>query len=313
MLKIIARRLLLSIPLLFIVSAITFFLGSLVPGDPARALLGISATQKQYEALRQALHLTKPVWDQYWLYVKGAVRGDLGRSIFTDEPVGQMIATRLPVTLALLIGATVLSAAIGVPLGVHSATSGRVARRIGDVLSLVGSALPNFWVALVLVSIFSVALSWLPATGYTTFGQSPTQWAESLILPVIALSIGGVALIAKVTRDSMLTTLRLDYVRTLRASGVGERSIIWRHALRNSGAVVVTTVGLTLINFIPGTVLVENVFVLPGLGNAVVSATNEHDIPVVQGIAIIFTLIVIAANLLVDLAYGILNPKVSAN
>lgn len=310
MLRIIIRRLLLSIPLLLVVSGITFVLESFVPGDPARSLLGVNATAAQYDALRQTLHLNAPLIQQYWLYLQGLFHGDLGRSIFTNEDVVQIVAGRLPVTLALVIGATIIAALIGVLSGVHSATRGRVSRRVIDVLSLLGSALPNFWVALVLIAVFAVAIPLFPATGYVPFEQSPQLWAAGLVLPVVALSIGGVAMIAKVTRDLMLSTLGLDFVRTLRASGVSQRSIVWRHALRNSGLAVATTIGLTLIGFVPGAILVENVFVLPGLGNAVVTATNQHDIPVVQGIGLAFTAIVIVVNLLVDIAYGLLNPKV---
>jgi peptide/nickel transport system permease protein len=310
MLRIITRRLLLSIPLLFIVSAITFVLAYFVPGDPALTLLGVNATPDQYEALRQALNLDQPLYQQYFTYLHGVLTGDLGRSIFTNQPVSQLIATRLPVTLSLIIAATLVSAAIGILFGVYSATRGSVSRGVVDVASLVGSALPNFWVGLVLISVFAVSLAWFPATGYVPFRDSAPGWAASLTLPVVALAIGGIALIAKITRDSMLSTLRLDYIRTLRASGIGSRSIVWKHALRNAGLSVATVTGLTLISFIAGSVLIENVFVLPGLGNAVVIATNQHDIPVVQGIALVFTIIVIIVNLVVDIAYGVLNPKV---
>jgi peptide/nickel transport system permease protein len=310
MLRIVVRRLLLSLPLLLVVSGITFVLESFVPGDPARTLLGVNATPEQYEAVRSSLHLDQPLIQQYWSYLQGVFHGDFGRSIFTNEPVLSLIGGRLPVTLCLVLGATLLAGLIGVLLGVHSATRGRVSRRVIDVVSLLGSALPNFWVALVLIAIFAVALRWFPATGYVPFAESPGLWAAGLVLPVVALAIGGVALIAKVTRDSMLATLRLDHIRTLRASGVSPRSLVWRHALRNSGLTVATTIGLTLITFVAGTVLVENVFVLPGLGNAVVSATNQHDIPVVQGIGLTFTFLVIVVNLLVDIVYGLLNPKV---
>lgn len=310
MLRIILRRLLLSVPLLLIVSGITFILESFVPGDPARSLLGVNATPEQYDALRQSLHLDEPLTQQYWLYLQGVFHGNLGRSIFTNEDVLQMIAGRLPVTLSLVVGATLLASVVGVLFGVYSATRGRISRRVVDVVSLLGSALPNFWVALVLIAIFAVALPLFPATGYVPFGESPQLWLSSLVLPVVALAIGGIALIAKVTRDSMLSTLTLDYIRTLRASGVSPRSVVWRHALRNSGLAVATTIGLTLISFVPGTIFTESVFVLPGLGSAVVTATNQHDIPVVQGIGLTFTLIVIVVNLLVDIAYGLLNPKV---
>ena len=310
MLRIITRRILLSVPLLLVVSGITFVLESLVPGDPARSILGVNATPQQYAALRATLHLNLPLVQQYWLYLGNILRGNLGTSIFTGQQVSQVVTSRLPVTISLVIGATVVAAAVGTLLGVYSATRGRLSRRVVDVLSLLGNALPGFWVALALSAIFAVDLGWFPATGYTSLGQSPQAWLSSLALPVIALSIGGVALIAKITRDAMLSTLQLDYIRTLRASGVSPRSIIWRHALRNSGLALVTTIGLTMISFLAGAVIIENVFVLPGLGNVVVTATNEHDIPVVQGIALTFTIMVIVVNLLVDIAYGMLNPKV---
>jgi peptide/nickel transport system permease protein len=179
-----------------------------------------------------------------------------------------------------------------------------------DVVSLLGSALPNFWLALMLVSLFAVRFPVFPATGYTPFAQSPGQWAAGLVLPVIALSIGGVAMISKVTRDAMLSTLSLDYIRTLRASGVRPASIVWKHALRGCGLPVATAVGLSAIAFIPGSIFVENVFTLPGLGTTVTDATNQHDLPVVQGVAVTFTVLVIAVNLLVDVVYSLLNPKV---
>jgi peptide/nickel transport system permease protein len=310
MFRIIARRLLLSVPLILIVSAITFVLGSLVPGDPARTLLGVNGTPEQYEALREQLNLDRPLYEQYWLYLQGLFQGDLGRSIFNNEQVANIIATRLPVTLALVIGGTLVAALVGVALGVISATRSRLLARVVDVVSLVGTALPSFWVGLVLIAVFAVALRWFPATGYTAFATSPSLWATSLVLPVIALAIGGVALIAKITRDAMLSTLAMDYIRTLRASGIGGASIVWRHALRNAGLAIATAVGLTLINFLPGAVLIENVFVLPGLGSKVVDATNQHDIPIVQGIGLVFTVIVIVVNLIVDVVYGFLNPKV---
>jgi peptide/nickel transport system permease protein len=256
------------------------------------------------------MHLNQPVAVQYWLYLRDLVRGDLGTSLFTGESVLGLIGQRLPVTLALVVGGTVLASLVGVVLGVFSATRGRISRRLFDIVSLLGSAVPNFWIALLLVAVFAVKFAIFPATGYTPFAQSPGQWANSLILPVISLSIAGVAFISKVTRDAMLSTLALDHVRTLRASGIGPVSIVWKHALRGCGLPVVTTIGLMMITFIPGTILIENIFTLPGLGTTVVDATNQHDLPVVQGLTITFTVMVIVVNLLVDILYSLLNPKV---
>ena len=312
MLTIVLRRLALSVPLLLAVSAITFVLESFVPGDPARTLLGLNATPEQYDALRAALHLDQPVIEQYGRYLGGIAHGDFGNSLFTDEPVLRLITQRLPVTVALVLGATALAGLIGILFGVYSATRGTISRRLLDVVSLLGGALPSFWIALLLIALFAVQIPLLPATGYTPFAESPGQWAAGLVLPVVALAIGGIAMISKVTRDAMLMTLGLDYIRTLRACGIPPASIIWRHALRGCGLPVVTTVGLTMIAFIPGTILVESVFTLPGLGTTVVSATNQHDLPVVQGVAITFTVLVIVVNLAVDVLYRLLNPKVRA-
>lgn len=310
MLTIVRRRLLISIPLLLIVSLATFVFQSFLPGDPARSLLGDNASPEQYQATRQALHLDQPVLAQFRDYVQGVFRGDLGRSIFTGDTVLGSIGQRLPVTLTIILGAAVLAAVIGVVLGVHSATRGRVTSRIVDVISLLGSALPSFWIALVLVDLFALGLGWFPATGYVPFAQDPGQWLLSVILPIAALSVHGIAAIAKVTRDGVLSALQMDFIRTLRAAGVPPRSLVWKHALRNSSIAIGTMVGLTLVHFVAATVFIETVFALPGIGQMVVDATNKHDLPVVQGVTLTITLIVIVVNLLVDVCYGLLDPKV---
>lgn len=310
MARLIVRRVLLSIPLLIVVTAITFVLQTLIPGDPARSLLGPSATPQQYQQLRAQLHLDQPVLVQYGEYLGGLVHGDLGRSIFTGENVATTLAGRLPVSLSLIIGGTVLALVIGILLGVLSATRGRVLARFIDVFSLVGGALPNFWVGLALASIFAVSLAILPATGYIPFASSPALWAQALVLPVIALGLSGIAMIAKVVRDGVATAMTQDFVRTLRAAGVPRRVLVWKHALRNSSVNLVTVVGVIFVASLSGSILVENVFVLPGLGSLAVSATARQDIPVIQGVAVAFTVITIVINLLVDISYGLLNPKV---
>lgn len=310
MLKLILRRLLISIPLLLAVSIITFFFEAFVPGDPARSLLGVNASAAQYEALRKALHLNLPIIDQYWIYLDGVLHGNLGTSIFTGQSVVSTLAQRLPVTLSAIAGATLLATVAGVVLGVLSATRGRIARRVVDVIAPVGAALPAFWVGLVLAAIFAVSLRLLPATGYTPFAQSPIHWLLSLILPVITLALYGIAVVSRVTRDGMMSALGMDYIRTLRACGVPERRLIWKHALRNTGIPLLTVIGVVFVGSLSGVVMVETVFVLPGLGALAVTATNEHDIPVIQGIALAFTLIVIAVNLLIDIAYSLIDPRV---
>jgi peptide/nickel transport system permease protein len=309
MFAVLAKRILISIPLLFLTSVITFVLQAVIPGDPARAIVGVSGSTSDYERVREQLHLNQPLWHQYGDYIANAVHGNLGTSIFTGVPVTQTLATRLPVTLALLIGATALCAIIGVVLGALSARIGGWLARLVDVFSLAGLALPNFWLALILISIFAIALPLFPATGYVTFADNPHLWLSSLVLPVVALAIGGIAQVAKITRDGIADALEQDYIRTLRASGVPERALLWKHALKNTGVPIVTVLGLVFVGALSGSLFIENVFVLPGLGSLVNDATNQHDIPVIQGVALAYTLMVIAVNILVDVAYLYLNPK----
>lgn len=308
MLRIVLRRVALSIALILFVSLVTFVLQSMIPGDPARAILGLNGTPERYEQLREQLHLNDPVLVQYARYMRGLLQGDLGRSLISQEPVAQSLANRLPVSLSLLVLATALCAIVGITLGVLSARSTRSG--FVDSLSLVGQALPNFWIALVLVSLFAVTIPIFPAIGYVPLTDSLNGWATSLALPVVALSIGGVAVVAKTTRDGVATALEQPYVRSLRAAGVGERSILLRHALKNSGVGIITVVGIAFVGALAGSVFVENVFALPGLGSLVITATSQHDIPVIQGVALAFTVIVIVVNLVVDVSYAWLNPKV---
>lgn len=304
------RRLLVSIPLVVLVSLLTFLLEALAPGDTARTILGENYTPQGYAQLRHALGLDQPVLTQYWHWLTGAVHGDFGVSPISGLDVGNQIATRLGVTLSLIIAATVVAGLLGVALGAASAVRGGALGRAVDVLSLVGLAVPGFWLGFVLVTLFAVAVRLLPATGYVPVGASPVAWARSLILPTVALALAPVALIAKQTRDGMLDALNRDFVHTLRANGASEASIVFRHALRNAAIPVVTVVGLMFVGLLNGTVLVETVFAMPGLGGLAVQSTTQHDLPVIQGVAVTFTVIVVLVNLLVDLAYGWLNPKV---
>lgn len=309
MLSVLGRRVLITIPLLLLTSAITFALQALIPGDPARAIVGITGTVADYEKVRQQLHLDLPLWQQYADYAGNAVQGNLGSSIFTGEPVAQTLLSRLPVTVLLVLGSIVVSAVVGVLLGAWSAHAGGRLANVVDVLSLAGLALPNFWLALLLVSAFAIAVPLLPATGYVAFSDNPQQWAASLTLPVVALAIGAVAQLAKTTRNAVADAMGQDYIRTLRSCGVSERSLLWRHALRNAGVPITTVIGLAFVGSLSGSLFVENVFVLPGLGSRLAEATNEHDISVIQGIALAYTLLVIGVNLVVDVAYVYLNPK----
>ncbi|MFD9893760.1 ABC transporter permease [Amycolatopsis sp. NPDC059027] len=310
--RLIARRVAVSAALVFIVSLVTFLLQAAAPGDVARTLLGDHYSAEAYERLRHELGIDRPLLTQYWQWLTHAVRGDLGSSPLSGLDVSAEIANRAPVTISLMVGATLVTAFVGVALGVLSAVHGGRIGRVIDVLSLVGYALPSFWFALTMVTLFAVTIRLLPATGYVSLGSSPAGWVRSLILPVATLALPGIAVFAKQTRDAMLEALSRDFVNALRANGVPEFSIVVRHALRNAAIPVVTLVGLTFISLLSGTVFVEAVFAMPGLGGLAVQATTQHDVRMLQGVVVVFTLVVVTVNLVVDLAYGWLNPKVRA-
>jgi peptide/nickel transport system permease protein len=310
--RLIFRRLLMSMPLLLVVSALSFFLVSLIPGDPARQILGFNAAPGAYAQLRRSLGLDLPIYDQYWRWLLHALSGDLGTSLFTGASVTSTIDARLPVTLSLIIGSLVVSTVIGLSLGVFSALRGGAVGRSMDVFSLAGFSLPAFWVGAELIVVFAVKIHWFPAVGYVPPSQSVLGWLRSLVLPVLALSLGAVAAIAKQAREAMLDVLGSQYVHMARANGISARSIVLRHALKNAAPPVVTVVGVQAIALLGGTVLIETVFALPGLGSLVVSDTIDHDLPVVVGVALYFTAVVIVVNLVVDLMSIWLNPKIRA-
>ncbi|PZF82407.1 ABC transporter permease [Jiangella anatolica] len=315
MMRLVARRLIISVALVLFISLLTFVLQTLAPGDVARTILGCggqtaSCPEQQYQALRHELGLDQPLMVQYWQWLSQALTGDLGVSPVSGLDVSSAILSRLPVTASLVLLGTAATALVGVSVGVLSAVRGGRLGRVVDVLSLLGFALPNFWLALVFMALFSVTLGLLPATGYVPIDVSPRDWALSLILPVGTLMLAGMAGFAKQTRDSMLESLSQEYVRFLRANGASELSIVFRHALRNAAIPVVTMVGMLFVGLFSGALFIESVFALPGMGRLAVQATLGHDLPIVQGVVVVFTLIVVATNLVVDLVYGWLNPKV---
>ncbi len=308
--RLVVRWLLTSVPLVLGVSVLTFFLSSLVPGDAARAILGANATPELVSRLRTQLGLDRPLWEQYWSWLSQVLHGDFGRSLTAGSDVTTDLLDRLPVTVALMIGAGAVSAVAGIGLGVVAAVRGGRLGRVVDVVSLVGSAIPPFWFGLVLTTLLAVQLPLFPATGYVEFAEAPAQWFSSLVLPVLTLGLTSSALVAKQTRDGVRSELGRDYVYMLRARGISERSVLLRHVLRNAGGPVATVLGTVVVGMLGGTVLVETVFVLPGLGGLAVSATQAHDLPVLQGIAVLFTIAVVVVNLLVELLHRALNPKV---
>lgn len=311
--RLVVRRLLSSAPLLFLVSALTFVLVSLVPGNPARTIVGQHATVEQYEAVRAQLGLDEPLPVQYWDWLVRVFHGDLGSSLFSGEPVTSVLNNRLPVSLSLIIAGTVVSGILGVSLGLLSARRGGFLVKAVDGLALLGLAVPAFWFALVLIALGAVRLRWFPVTGYVPFADDPAEWGRSLVLPVLSLSLGAVAIIAKQTRDSVLDTLSRDFVRVMQANGFSRRSILYRHVLRNAALPLVTVLGVVLVSLLAAAVFVETVFAMPGLGSLTQQATVQHDIPVIQGAVLYITVLVVLVNLLVDLLYSRLDPRVRAS
>jgi peptide/nickel transport system permease protein len=299
-----------AIPLLFIVTGLSFVLLSLVPGDAAQQILGQRATPASLAALRKQLGLDLPLPQQYWHWLTHALHGDLGSSISTSQPVTEAVLQRLPVTLSITIGGLIVMPVLGIALGVYSAVRGGLLDRVLGLFSLVGYALPAFWLGAILIEFFAVKLHWLPAVGYVPFAQSPGDWFRSLVLPVAAISIGGIVVFAKQTRDAMLDVLASEHVRLAWARGVPAREIYFRYALRSIGPVMLTLVGLLTIGLLSGTAFVETIFALPGIGQYAVNGALQQDVPVVQGTTVFFTLMVVAINLITDLAYTALDPRV---
>lgn len=310
MIRIAVRRLLWALPSLVVASALIFVLARLAPGDAARVVLGTNRDPDAYARVRAELGLDRPLLSRYAEWVGDALRGDLGQSIFTRQDVVTLLNSRLSVSLTLIVGATLLAAALGVTIGVLGALNGGVTSRVADATAMVGMSVPTFWLGLLLIFVFAIQFPILPATGYVPFAEDPGAWARSLVLPVFTLSLAGIATIAKQTRGALLDTMSQEYVRAIRANGLPARRVVLRHCLKNAAVPVMTTVGLVLVVILGGTVLVEQVFGLPGMGQLAVQATLQNDLPVLAGVVVYYTLFVLISNLLVDLTYGWLSPRI---
>jgi peptide/nickel transport system permease protein len=307
------RWLISSVALLFSVTVLTFLLNALAPGDAAKAILSgqtTSYTPEQYQQIRHELGIDRPLPVQYWHWLDRLLHGSLGTDLFSGEPITQALGERLGASLSIIVGTVALSSLVGIGIGVFSAVRGGFVAKLLDGLSLIGLAAPNFWLALVLVEFLAVQYPLFPATGYVTFSTDPAQWLSSLVLPVVTLSFGASAFIARQTRDAMADVLARDFITALRAHGLSLRSIVFKHALRNAAIPVVTLLGLMFVSLLGGTVIIEGVFAIPGLGQQAVTASSAHNLPMIEGVAFYFTVIVVIVNLLVDLSYGWLNPKV---
>jgi peptide/nickel transport system permease protein len=304
------QRIAVSLVLLWVVVTFTFLLLQFVPGDPAAVILGGQGTPAQIAQVRAELGLDRPVIDQYGTWLGRVLRADLGRSVISGQSVSAILNERAPVTISLAIAATLVSVVVGVAMGVLAAVRGGWIDRIVRFGAGLGAAVPNFWLGALLVLVFSVWIRVLPSVGYTSLFRAPATWARYMILPVVAVAAAPIAGVARQTRASMSVALESEYVQTLRGAGLSRRSVVYKHALRNASIPIVTVVGLLFVGLLGGAVLVEQVFALPGLGQATVQAISTNDIPVLQGLVIYTTVIVLIVNLVIDLLGAWLNPKV---
>lgn len=296
---------------LLFVSLLVFVVVRVLPGDPALIILGLEANADSVARVRRELGLDQPITVQYAHWVTRALSGDLGRSIQYDLPVATLILSRLTVTLPLTLLAAALMIAAAIPLGVYAATHHR---RWGDyltmVLSQLGVAVPGFWAGLLLILLFSVQLGWVQAGGFDGWGQGFWRGVRSLLLPAVALGLFQFAVLARTTRSALLEVLREEYVKTARAKGVAERAVLFRHALRNALIPIVTVAGVQLGQLLAGSIILESVFYLPGLGRLTLAAISARDLPVVQGVVLFVASMIVTVNAAVDILYGILDPRI---
>ncbi len=311
MIGFVARRVLAVVPVLFVVAVIVFAILRAVPGDPAAVIAGDSATPEQVAALREKLGLEKPVVTQFAIWLGGVLRGDLGESYFFRKPVAELIVQRLEPTLALGLAALSIAVSIAVPLGVVAAfRQGTWIDRAVMGLSVAGFSMPVFVLGYLLVWIFSVQLEWLPVQGYARIADGLGPFLERLLLPAVTLALVYVALVARITRTSVLEVLNEDYVRTARAKGLRERDVLTRHALRNAAVPILTVVGIGLAVLIGGAVVTESVFAIPGLGRLTVEAVLSRDFPVIQALILLFATGYVFVNLAIDIGYAVLDPRI---
>jgi peptide/nickel transport system permease protein len=302
-LRFLVRRLLLTIPVLFGVATLVFSLIHLIPGDPAKAMLGETASQADVDLLRHRLGLDRPLVEQYAVFLTGAVRGDLGVSLRTGLPVTSQVLERMPATLELAAAAMLFALAVAIPLGIIAAVwRGTVADHVAMGIALTGVSVPNFWLGPLLAIVFAVELGWLPVSGRGT----PLH----LILPAVSLGAALAAILARMTRAALLEELREQYVTAARARGVSRFRAVMRHAFRNSLIPVVTLVGLQFGAVLTGAVITETIFAWPGIGRLLIQSIGFRDYPIVQGCILLIAVTYLAANLVTDLLYGVLDPRI---
>ena len=305
------RRVIATIPVMAIVALFVFSLLYIAPGDPAAVIAGDQATPDDVERIRASLGLDRPYLVRFGAWVFDIIRGDLGVSIFTNLPVSLMIKQRIEPTLSLMLVTLILAITIAVPMGVVAAWKvGTWIDRAVMGIAVLGFSVPVFVVGYLLAYVFALQLDWLPVQGYTSISQGFVPWIENLILPAIALGSVYIALIARITRATMLDVLQQDYIRTARSKGVAQNSILFLHALKNAAVPIITIIGIGVALLIGGAVVTESVFAIPGLGRLTLDAILRRDYPVIQGVVLIFSFVYVLVNLAIDLIYTLVDPRI---
>ncbi|MGG6313174.1 ABC transporter permease [Paenibacillus macerans] len=294
-----------------LVSVITFLVFQVLPGDPAQIILGVDADPHQLASLRQTMGLDRPAGERYLTWIQSAASGDLGESLRYQRPVADILAERLPVTVSLALFSLGLTMLIGLPLGIF------IARQDGkwpavwlSALTQLGVAVPSFWLAFILILAFSVTFRLFPTYGYVPWSEDPAGAVRSLFLPSLALAVPGIAVVIRYLRNTLLDQARMDYVRTARSKGMREKAIMYRHILRNALIPVVTIIGLLIADTLGGSIVVENVFALPGLGNLLITSIGTRDLPLVQTLVLYIAILVVGINFIVDLLYKAIDPRI---
>lgn len=311
MTKFLLSRILATIPLLFALSVLVFSMIHLIPGSAAVVILDDAASPENVAALEAELGLDDPLPIQYARWISGVAQGDLGTSLINKRPVQDALWQRFPVTLSLMLGALCISVTLGLGIGIVAGLRpGSFVDRLAVTLASLGMAIPHFWFALMLVVWFAIERRWFPSIGYTPLTEEPLEWLHGLIMPWISLGLPASALIARQTRSALISVMQSSYIRAARAAGMDGWHLVWHHALRNALIPVMTVIGFRIVILIGGSFVVEQVFALPGIGSLIVQAVLERDIPVVQGIVLMVAVLIVLTNLIIDISYGWLNPKV---
>lgn len=311
MLSYVIRRFFTALISIFLASLLVFSALLAVPGDPAEIILGLNASPEALNALRSQLNLDEPAWQRYVTWLAGIARGDFGESLNYQRSVGALIVDRLAVSVPLALGAALLACSIALPLGIFAARRrGTLTDPIVTSMSQIGAAIPSFWLGLLFILFFAVELRWLPAGGFTPWNRDVVGAVKSLLLPVLALGLGQAAVMTRMTRAAMVDVFQKDYVRTARAKGLSEFRVVYVHSLRNALVTLVTILGLSLANVFIGSIIIEQVFALPGMGRLALTAIGTRDFPLLQGEILVYASTIVLLSFLVDISYAFLDPRI---